>query len=104
MADPIELQMLSAMRDVPEPRRLEFQMSYASQRKDRTTALLLSIFLGAFGVDRFYLGHVGLGVCKLLFGWTTCGLWAFVDIFVIMSATDSHNLAVLRRLRANIHL
>lgn len=50
--------------------------------KKPTTALILSIFLGGLGVDRFYIGDVGLGITKLLLGWLTFGIWALVDIFL----------------------
>lgn len=46
-----------------------------------TTTLILSIFLGALGIDRFYIGDVGIGICKLLFGWLTLGIWSIIDIF-----------------------
>jgi hypothetical protein len=50
--------------------------------KDFVTTLLLSWFLGVLGVDRFYLGHTGLGVGKLLtFG--GCGIWALIDFILI---------------------
>ena len=49
---------------------------------DSAYTLLLSIFLGGLGVDRFYVGDVGLGIAKLLFGWITLGIWPFIDIFV----------------------
>ena len=57
-----------------------------------TTTLLLSIFLGGFGVDRFYIGDVGVGVCKLLFGWLTFGIWPLVDIFCCYKKSKEKNL------------
>jgi TM2 domain-containing membrane protein YozV len=54
--------------------------------KEWLTTLLLSIFVGYLGVDRFYLGDTGLAVAKLCtFG--GCGIWALVDI--ITTATHS---------------
>ena len=46
------------------------------------TALLLSIFLGTLGVDRFYMGYVGLGILKLLTG-GGCGIWWLIDLILI---------------------
>ena len=34
--------------------------------KDKTVTIILSIFLGALGVDRFYLGYTQKGIVKLL--------------------------------------
>ena len=50
--------------------------------KDKTTALLLSIFLGGLGIDRFYLGYTGLGILKLLTA-GGLGVWWLIDIILI---------------------
>lgn len=78
------------------------QVIAAANVKNPTTALILSIFLGTLGVDRFYIGHVGLGVAKLLLAWLTFGIWTIIDWFLIINATKKANLAALNNALATM--
>ncbi|KAG2389565.1 hypothetical protein C9374_014125 [Naegleria lovaniensis] len=48
-----------------------------------TTALVLAVFVGIFGADRFYLQHIVLGVIKLL-TLGGIGVWWIVDIGLLI--------------------
>lgn len=63
--------------------------------KNPMTVLLFSIFLGGFGVDRFYIGDTGMGVGKLLAGWLTFGIWPLIDIFLCYKKAKEQNFALL---------
>ncbi|HHX61047.1 MAG TPA: TM2 domain-containing protein [Epulopiscium sp.] len=55
-------------------------------KKDKTTALVLCIFFGAFGIHKFYVGKIGMGIIYFL----TMGLFGFGWIIdIILIATGS---------------
>ena len=56
----------------------KFALISSVEFKDPTTILLVSIFLGSLGIDRFMLGETGMGILKLL----TCGVCGILTIVV----------------------
>ena len=77
--------VLIVLKKLPDaqgsPLRLA-QPASAPGDKDWPTAMLLSLFLGFLGVDRFYLGYTGLGILKLV-TLGGCGIWKVVDIVLV---------------------
>jgi ribosomal protein L40E len=57
------------------------QLSFR-KKKDWPTALILSVLLGWLGIDRFYLGHIGLGILKLI-TLGGLGIWWVIDIILV---------------------
>ena len=53
--------------------------------------LLFSVILGGFGVDRFMIDDIGLGVAKLLLNGITFGIWQLVDIFFSYNKAKEKN-------------
>lgn len=61
-----------------------------TQPKSKLAAGLLQIFLGCFGVGRFYLGYTGIGIAQLLVSLFTCGIgaiWPFIDGILILTGS-----------------
>lgn len=56
--------------------------------KSKTTALLLTFFLGGLGIEWFYLGKTGTGIVALLTCWT--GIPAIIAIvhFIVLLCTS----------------
>lgn len=90
-----EVEPIESTTDEPRPKSEEIERhlpvveqseSPTSKRNFRIT-WVLATFFGFLGADRFYLGHVGAGVLKLIgFGWY--GVWWLVDLVRINKGTQ----------------
>jgi len=58
--------------------------------RDPIVVLLLSIFVGYLGIDRFMIQDIGMGLLKLLTG-GLCGILVIIDWFIIMDKTKDYN-------------
>lgn len=59
--------------------------SWVPAGKDKLTAILLSFFLGGFGIHNFYLGETKKGVLRLLTCWFGLGgLLALIDFIKML--------------------
>jgi len=54
-------------------------------------ALLMSIFFGSFGIDRFVMGHIGLGILKLITA-GGFGIWWLIDVILIATKYHFRNI------------
>lgn len=88
----IYLDELMLQRDMTDSQRMMFQSEMNKVRKNRTTALLLTLLLGGIGAHRYYMGQIGLGIVYTLFVWTFIpGIVALVELFFIMKRVDHYN-------------
>ncbi len=62
----------------------------ATEYKNPTTLLIVSILVGSLGVDRFMLGETGMGVLKLL-TCGVCGILTIIDWFTIRKKAREKN-------------
>jgi TM2 domain-containing membrane protein YozV len=66
---------------------------YDPQAKSKIAAGLLGIFLGGFGVHRFYLGFTKIGIIQIVVTIFTCGigsLWGFVEGILYLVGSNGY--------------
>ena len=71
-----------------DTQRMLIEQRITNEKPSTGAAYLLCLFLGAFGIHRFFLGEKGTGLVMLILGITFVGLlitgpWAFIDLFLI---------------------
>ena len=52
------------------------------RKRNWVLVLVMSIVFGAYGVDRFIMGHIGLGILKLVTA-GGLGIWWLIDLILV---------------------
>lgn len=84
---------------LPENQKQSFDIQFTAKQKNPTLAFILSFFLGIFGIDRMYVGRIGLGILKLLTLGALC-VWSTIDWFLIIGATRKKNIKIAQETKA----
>jgi TM2 domain-containing membrane protein YozV len=96
---------LMLQREMSDSQRMMFQSEMGKVRKNRTTALLLTLFLGGIGGHQYYMGKVGIGILYTIFCWTFIPAFvAFVELFFIMGRVDRYNKEMAQEIAAKVKL
>ncbi|MEE9323331.1 MAG: TM2 domain-containing protein [Candidatus Aenigmarchaeota archaeon] len=66
------------------------KVASSNGERDRMAAALLAIFLGGFGIHKFYLGKTGMGILYLLFCWTFIpAIVGFIEGIIYLTKSDA---------------
>ncbi len=81
----------------------QFAMAYRAQRKDENTILLLTLvgFVAVAGVQRFFLGQIGIGFLYLLTA-GLCFIGTIIDVVNHKKLTYEHNAKIANEISMNL--
>ena len=89
------------MQDMTEYQKITFLKRYIFESKSESTGMLLAIFFGCFGIDRFYVDDFKIGFLKLM-TLGLCGVLWILDLFVIMNRVKQFNETMAVKLAREI--
>ena len=87
-----QLHVAQWMKDMTDEQAQHFAHVYRQRRKDETTTLIMALvgLVAVAGLQRFYLGQLGMGILYL-FTMGLCFIGTIVDLFNHKSMTAAFN-------------
>jgi TM2 domain-containing membrane protein YozV len=77
-----------------DQQRAWFYAEYQQASKNEVVGVLFALFLGHFGIHKFYMGQTGWGVVYLLFCWTGIPtILGFIECFLMPGRVRAYNAA-----------
>ena len=93
------------VQNVHDDKAQMFAMAYRSQRKDETTILILTLIglVLIAGIQRFVLGHIGLGILYLLTA-GLCFIGTIVDAVNHKKLASEYNVKIAHQIATNLNM
>ncbi len=92
------------VQNIPDESGQMFAMAYRSQRKDETTILILTLIglVLIAGIQRFVLGHIGMGILYLLTA-GLCLIGTIVDAVNHKKLASEYNVKIAHQIATNLN-
>ncbi len=92
------------VQNIPDESADMFAMAYRSQRKDETTILILALIglVLIAGIQRFVLGHIGMGILYLLTA-GLCLIGTIVDAVNHKKLASEYNVKIAHQIATNLN-
>jgi TM2 domain-containing membrane protein YozV len=87
-----QIHVAQLLKQMDEEEAIQFANMYRSRRRDPTTILLMTLlgFIVIAGVQRFYVGQLGMGLLYLFTG-GLCAIGTIVDIVKYKEIATRYN-------------
>jgi len=86
-----------------DQQRAFFYAEYGRAKKDEVVGVLFALFLGCFGIHRFYLGETGWGILYLVFSWTGIpAILGVIECFFMPARVRRYNDALARAIAVGV--
>lgn len=83
---------LLLISDCTPHERIMFMSEYNAGRKSVTSGVILALLFGGFGIHKFWLGNVAVGMLYLVFCWTFIpGIVALIDACMMGNSVQRYN-------------
>ena len=88
----MDFRIIELQKQLSENEKNTFNYKYERQKKTVSTGVLLALFVGGFGIHKFWLSEIVFGVLYLLFCWTFIpSIIALIECFFMKNTVNNYN-------------
>ena len=88
----MDFRIIELQKQLSENEQNTFNYKFERQKKTVSTGVLLALFVGSFGIHKFWLGEIVYGVLYLIFCWTLIpAIIALIECFFMNNRVNDYN-------------
>ena len=101
----MDFRIIELQKQLSENEQNTFNYKFERQKKIVSTGVLFALFLGSFGVHKFWLGEIVYGVLYLIFCWTFIpAIIALIECFFMKNTVNNYNYKIAQDIFKEIEI
>tara|TARA_Y100001968_G_C19451332_1_gene768867 strand:+ start:6184 stop:6534 length:351 start_codon:yes stop_codon:yes gene_type:complete len=101
----MDFRIIELQKQLSMDERNTFSYKFERQKKNLSTGILLALFLGGFGIHKFWLNQIVWGLIYLLFSWTFIpAIISVIECFFMRNTIERFNYRLAQDIFKEIEL